>query len=93
MTLSIGSTVVVAADQVSTGINDETVVLGLQRGIYYGVDGIGQRIWQLLQAPIPVATIRDTLLEEYDVDAATCEHDLLRFLAELEREGLLDVRG
>ena len=51
----------------------------------------GNRIWSLVQKPVKVGKIRDTLLEEYDIDKETCEEDLLSILGDLNQEGLIVV--
>jgi hypothetical protein len=60
-------------------------------GIYYGLDPIGARIWELIGAPRSVRAVRDTLLAEYQVDAARCESDLRAFLQALHKAGLVGV--
>jgi hypothetical protein len=84
--------VVVALDhQVSSQLGDETVILHLEDGVYYGLDPVGTSIWRLLQEPRTVAEIRDRIVEEYDVDAERCERDLVALLRELAERRLVDV--
>ena len=92
MSLTLESTVVSGKDQVSARLDDEAIVLSLDEGMYYGMDAVGSRIWELLQEPRTVVQIRDTITHEYDVDEATCERDLLAFLRDLETKGLLEIR-
>jgi hypothetical protein len=40
---------------------------------------------------VSVASVRDTLVAEYEVDPGTCERDLLELLAEMARRGLVEV--
>ncbi len=90
--ISSGSTVVAARDQVSSDLGGEEVgILDLKAGVYYGLDDVGARIWNLLQEPKSVSEIRDVLLEEYDVEADRCERDLLALLQRLADEGLVEV--
>ena len=49
------------------------------------------RAWALVQSPAPLADVRDAIVGEFDVDEATCERDLLEFVAELERNGMIEV--
>ena len=91
MTVTDSSVVVVAKDQVSADLDGEAVVLGLDKSMYYGLGAVGSRIWDLVRESRSVADIRDAIVAEYDVDEATCQRDLLRFLEQLEAEGLLVV--
>lgn len=90
--IDLNSIVRAAPDQVSADIGGETVILSIRAGIYYSLDAIGTRIWQLLQEEQPVAAICETLLEEYDVERERCERDLLDLLNHLLRAGLLEVQ-
>lgn len=93
MKLSLASVVVASRHQLSSRLGEEVVILGLQDGTYYGLDGIGPRVWELMQEPRPVQGILDRLLEEYEVDASRCEEDLLALLERLRRPGLIEVAG
>jgi|SRR5215212_4210459 len=86
------STVVVAKDQVSSDLGGEVAILDLQAGMYYGLDEVGARIWQLLREPNVVGEIQATIAREYDVDPARAKRDVLAFLQRLAEEGLLEVK-
>ena len=58
---------------------------------YYGLDDIGSRIWELIEHPVKVSDLIDTLLERFDVDRETCEIDVLKFLNELNEDRILEV--
>ena len=90
--VGLGSIVVVVPDHVFADLGGEAVVLGVEKGMYYGLDGVGTRIWDLIKEPQAVSSIRDTILDEYEVDRETCERDLLEFLGQLADEGLIEAR-
>ncbi len=90
--LSVGSSVVVTRDQVSTDLGDEVAVLHLKAGMYYGLDAVGARIWSLIQEPRTVEEIRDALLSEYEVEPERCESDLIALLQSLADAELVEVR-
>jgi hypothetical protein len=87
------SVIVVGRDQVASDLAGETVLLSLKTARYYGLADVGARIWALVQEPVPVSAICETIGREYDVDAERCEADVLRFLEELASQGLIEVRG
>ena len=89
--IGMDSTVVVAKEQMSCGLDDEAVILSLKKGVYYSLNPCGNRIWSLIQKPVKVGKIRDTLLEEYNIDKGTCEADLLSLLSDLKNEGLVVI--
>lgn len=91
-TISATVTVEAAADVLATAFDDELVLLNLQDGVYCGLEGVGSRIWSLVQRPTPVADIRNALTEEFDIDPARCEEDRRVILGELVSRGLAVVR-
>lgn len=91
--IALTSTVVVSPRQVSTTLNDDATILGEEAGQYFGLDGVGARIWELVQEPVQVSAICTTVCDEYDVTPETCERDVLALLGALRAQGLLDVRG
>ena len=86
-------TVLVATkNMVDAPVGEETVILQLQNGQYYGLDEIGVRIWSLLKTPVKVGDIVTVLLEEYEVDPEECHREVVRLVSELMAEGLVEVR-
>ena len=91
MQLSPASVVGVSRDQVASSVGGETVILGMTRSRYYGIDPLGSRVWALLQSPTPVSTVVRAITEEYEVSPERCEADLLAFIQRLVDEGLAEV--
>ena len=89
--IMMDSTIVVVKEQMSCGLDDEAVILSLKKGEYYSLNPLGNRIWSLIQKPVKVSKVRDTLLEEFDIDKETCEEDLLSLLRDLNNEGLIVI--
>ena len=79
-------------EQVSCDLAGEAAILNLKNGVYYGLDPVGARIWNLLQEPRTVNEIGEALLKEYDVEPERCERDLLALLQKLAAEGLIEVK-
>lgn len=92
MKLTESSTVVAAPDQISSSLGQEAVILQLTQGMYYGLDEVGARIWEMLKEPRSVREIRDSIVAEYDVAPETAARDLIGLLTELARRGLIEVR-
>jgi Coenzyme PQQ synthesis protein D (PqqD) len=89
--LSACATVVAAKNQVSSELAGEAVILNIDRGVYFGLDEIGARVWSLIQQPKTVSAVRDALVQEYEVSPQLCEQDLLSLIANLANEGLVSV--
>jgi hypothetical protein len=87
------ATIVAASDVLATEFGDEVVILNLRDGVYYGLEDVGTRIWQLLQQPVSVLTIREAIVAEFDVESARCERDIRLLLTDLVARRLVEIRG
>ncbi|HEX5726407.1 MAG TPA: PqqD family protein [Longimicrobiaceae bacterium] len=84
--------VVAARQQVSCEVGGEVVILNLADEVYYGLDAVGARVWQLIQEPRTVEEVRDAIVAEYEVEPAVAERDLRALLDELASRRLIEVR-
>lgn len=85
------SIVVASSDQVSCNLSGEAAILNMRNGEYCGLNAVGTRVWKLIQEAHSVSEVRDVIMAEYEVDAETCEKDLIELLNDLEARELLDV--
>ena len=90
--LSGRTSVVAVKEQVSCNLAEEAVILNLKAGIYYGLNPVATRIWNLVQKPKTVHEIRDAIFEEFEVDPDRCERDLLALLRDLAVKGLIKTK-
>lgn len=90
--ITLHSTVVASANQLSTHLDGEVVILDLGTGTYYGLADIAARIWTLLQEPTTCAQMAAKLADDYAVDLDRLETDLVAFVHNLKEIGLVDVR-
>jgi hypothetical protein len=89
--ITLASQVVASKNQVSTELGGEAVILGVDEGEYFGLNEVGARVWALVQAPVLVSAICETIGNEYEVNQAECERDVLELLTDLRGKGLIDV--
>ncbi len=78
-------------DVIFNDLQGEIVLLNLKTGIYFGLDPVGTRAWQLIQDHGRLGPVRDAMLEEYEVSAERVEEDLLDLVTELLDNGLVEV--
>ena len=76
-------------DAVESAVGDETVILHLINGTYYGLDAVGTRIWALLKDGVAMPDICQRLADDYEVELATIEADARKFLTDLEAQGIV----
>ncbi len=89
--LTLDSTVQIDNEVVSCDLVDEAAILNMKDGVYYGLNSVGARIWNLIQKPMKVSDILDTLLDEYDVEKDVCMTDLMELLGQLLEKELVKV--
>src|SRR3954447_6079048 len=78
-------------DLLSSELEGEAVILDLSSGVYFGLNSVGARVWELLQAGHDLRSVRAALLEEFDVPASRCEADLLGLVRRMAADGLVHV--
>lgn len=83
------SALMAVANHAFCELGGEAVILNLDTGVYYGLDGVGTRVWRLLQQPRSLGEMRDLIVEEFDVAPDRFEPDLLAFVASLSSHGLV----
>jgi hypothetical protein len=84
-------TVVAAENQVSSDFDGEAIVLELGKGMYYGLNAVATRVWELIQTSISANEIRDDLLETFEVERVRCETELMALLDDMWSRGLIEV--
>jgi hypothetical protein len=80
-----------APNLLSTELDQETVLMSIDAGAYYGLEGPARTIWEILETPVIFLMLVQRLVAEYNVTPEKCGADLQEFLAKMEREGLLRV--
>lgn len=70
-------------------VGDETVILDLSNGTYYGLDAVGTRVWALISQGLALDEVCTRMLDEFAVDRDTLLYDLSALVDELLSRGLL----
>jgi hypothetical protein len=91
MKLSKSSVVQISKDYVYCDVENEVTILGLNDGIYYGLNPVGAFIWNMIQKPKSLNEIQKAILQEYEVGKEESESDLFELLNDLLDKGLIEV--
>ena len=89
MAIALNDQLSIPEEVVSRKLGDDTVLLNLTTGTYYGLDAVGTRLWELLGEKAELGAAHRAMLEEYDVTSETLEADLVRICEEMLARGLL----
>jgi hypothetical protein len=89
--ISLDTAVRIHEDAVFRELDGEAVILQLQSGMYFGLDSVGTRIWQLLEQHGIVRDALDAAAGEFETSRDELERDLLELLSELEQQQLVVI--
>jgi hypothetical protein len=87
--LTMSSHLVRVPDLLSADMDGDLVMMSVESGEYYGVGGVGPRIWELLEQPITVDAIVAVICAEFEVEETRCREDVLTFARQLVETGLV----
>jgi hypothetical protein len=91
--LSADSVVVRNEGLLSAEVDGELMAMSVERGMCYGLNAVGTRIWALIAEPRSISDLCAQLRQEFDVEEEECRRDLVDLLEELRAEGLATVRS
>lgn len=78
-------------DLVAAVMDGDIVMMSIERGLYFGISGVGTRIWALLEIPMSVEDLVRIIRSEYEIDEVTCQTDLLAFAQDLVGNGIVQI--
>ena len=87
--MNLQERVIIPAHVMARTVGEETVILDVATGTYFGLDTVGARIWELMTEERTLAEICDLMLEEYEVSRDELEGDLKRLAQDLADQGLI----
>jgi len=70
-------------NHISSTIDEEVVILNIDKGMYFNLNEIGTFIWDILENPCNFESLIAQLVEEYGVNMQDCINDTEPFLLEL----------
>ena len=73
-------------------VDDETVLLDIANGVYFGLDSVGKRIWENIADGLSLAETAAVITSEFEVEEARAQADVVAFVGNLvERELLREL--
>lgn len=89
--MKLTSEVRLSPDVVTRQVGEETMLLNLASGTYYGLDPVGARFLSLVEQGKSLLQARDALLEIYEVEREALDCDLEALLDDLAGNGIVKV--
>jgi hypothetical protein len=72
-------------------VEDEAVLLDLRSGMYFGLNDVGARAWQLIVDHGALSLVLATLVDEYAAEREVVARDLLALVEQLVARKLATV--
>ncbi len=90
--ISVDSTVLLRNELLFADLDrGEAAILSLKDGVYYGLDPVAARIWNLLKEHKKLSEVRDLLLKEFRVESDRLTRDLIELIERLAELGLVEI--
>ena len=80
-----------SSEVMASHIDEDLVMMNIDRGQYYALDEIGADIWARLEQPTQVQDLCQQLQRQYSVNPMTCEADVLALLNDMYENDLLSL--
>lgn len=91
-TVTLDTKITISEDVYFQNVSSEAVILDTKSGLYFGLDPVGTRMWELLKEHAALQPAYRALLDEYDVTPEKLETDLLSLVNKFIEKGLMQVR-
>jgi hypothetical protein len=72
-------------------VGEETVILSIESGNYFGLNPVASRLWDLFQEGRSMKEVIATTLAEFEVSEECLRADLEKFLGQLQSRGLIAI--
>jgi len=89
--MNLSDKVTISTQVMARVVGDETVILDLANGTYYGLDPVGARIWQMMSEGQMLVQICEVMLSEYDVTRENIERDVAALGQTLLDKNLVNI--
>lgn len=80
-------------EAMSATVGEEAVLLVPSSGIYYGLNAVAARAWQLMEGGATLEVLVDALEREFDVSRETLERDMVDLLTRFKELNLVTVQS
>lgn len=74
-------------------IDNEYVLLNMRTELYFGLNDIGAKVWQIISQEGTTDTLIEKIMADYEVSADTLKADISELLNELSNEQLISIEA
>ena len=77
----------------ASDLDGEKVMMDLEKGQYFMLNGVGGDIWDLIEKPMSVQGIIKELMKQYEVSHEECESAVKDFLHNMHHANLVMIHA
>lgn len=77
----------------ASDLDGEKVMMDLEKGQYFMLNGVGGDIWDLIEKPMSVQGIIKELMKQYEVSHEECESTVKDFLHNMHHANLVMIHA
>ena len=92
-TITVDTVVSRSEDEISTEISGAFVLMNPELDEFYDLNPTASAVWAELAEPMPVAELRDRLVERFDVEPDVCEREIITLLGDLAQRDMIVATG
>jgi len=78
-------------DTISGQLDDQLVMMDIEKGQYFSLNPVSTRIWELLERSRTMEEICITLTREFEIEPGQCRAEVEEHLREMKELGLIYV--
>lgn len=83
--------ITIRTDLDCTPLDNELVMMDLDKGKYYSLNSVGSSIWNMLKTPMTLSDLVTSLTKEFDIDYNKCCLEVTEFLNRLYDSELITL--
>jgi hypothetical protein len=72
-----------------TELHGQAVILSLEKGAYFELNGTGSAVWRALAEPAEIGTVCKTVADAYQIDVLQATADIKPFIAKLMQDCII----
>jgi hypothetical protein len=80
-------------EMVSADMDGEVVMMSIEDSAYYGLNAVGSDLWEALESPVSITSLCQRVIKNFDIDAKSCELDVMELLTDLRERKLVQFAG
>ena len=77
----------------ATDLDGEKVMMDLEKGQYFMLNGVAGDVWELMKKPMSVEDIIISLMNEYEVEREECESSVKDLLHNMHHANLVMIHA